>query len=45
MSDTALGYMLKSHKVEIYAKLRKCKTLPPSLVLYNHLYMEESHYG
>jgi hypothetical protein len=45
MSDTALGYMLKSYKVASYAKLRKWKTLPPSVVLYNHLYMEESHYG
>ena len=45
MSDTALVFMLKSHKVASYAKLRKYKTLPPSVVLYNHLYMEESHKG
>jgi len=33
MSDTVIGCFLKNHKVSNFEKLRKWKTLPPSVIL------------
>ena len=45
MSDTVIGYFLKNHKVASFGKLRKWKTLTPYVVLFNSLYLEDSHQG